>query len=170
MMKNLFLLCLAFCYFNIVNAQNTDADIKEIKNIYYKLKEEMKAASTAEYASYYVVKTEENTLRKSMPAVGNYYGSTEYWYVDNEEEGKFGTDGILVYKKSDFQIAARKEFREYVFSDGNLIFCFIKTAGAEYRYYFKNDKLISFADKAGEEDFDFYKKEDAQYLLENAKD
>lgn len=167
-MKKILFLVLAFCSFNSLHAQNTDADIKEIKNYYYKLKDNMKEASTAEYPPYYVVKTEENVLKKSMPAVGDYYGTTEYWYEDGEE-GESGKDGVLVYKKSDFQIAARKEFSEYVFQEGKLIFCFIKTAGAEYRYYFKNDKLISFADKAGEEDYDFYKKEDAQYLLENAK-
>lgn len=142
--------------------------MKEIQAHYYDLKKKMKASTNAEYSTYYVVKIEENVDKKLMPAVGNYYGTDEFWYRPNEETGEDGREGILMYRKNEFKIAARTEWTEYVFKNGKLVFCFIKIdGGGEHRYYFKNDVLIQYLEK--DVIGNFYGEEDGKYLLKYAK-
>ncbi|MFT5779553.1 MAG: hypothetical protein ACI837_002512 [Crocinitomicaceae bacterium] len=169
-MKKIFLIC-CFAQFTFCILAQSD-EVKEIRSYYNELKESMKEteehSGEFEFINYYVVKIQENVHGMSMPAVGNYSGTTEKWYAPDEEN--YGTDGNLVYKKSDFEIAARTEFAEYVFKENKLIFCFFQTAGAEYRYYFKDDKLIKFVEKESEDDFAYYKKDDWIYLIKRAFD
>jgi len=148
-------------------AQTEEESLEKIRSIYYDIKERMEVALTTEYPEFYVVKKEENALNSSMPGVGDYYGKTEKWYVPDEANMKIRGDGILVFKKCNFRIAGRNRQEEYVFDEGKLIFCFIKTGGGEYRYYFMDDKLIKFGEKRGEDSF--YKKEDWKLILEHAK-
>lgn len=166
-MKTFFAILLTCITVNIF-AQNSEADIKAIRDYYSQLKNDMKAASAAEYSPFYVTKTEENLHKSSMPAVGTYFGTIEKWFIANVEDGSFGTDGILVYKTSNFTISDRMEYREYVFKDGKLIFCFIKGDGVETRYYYKNDKLLDFKEKIGEGGNAYYTKDDWSGILENA--
>lgn len=148
-------------------AQTEEESLEKIRSVYYDIQERMEVAMTTEYPEFYVVKKEENALNSSMPGVGDYYGKTEKWYVPDEANMKFHDDGILVFKKCNFRVAGRARQEEYVFDDGKLIFCLIKTGGGEYRYYFMEDKLIKFAEKQGDEQI--YKKEDWKLILEHAK-
>lgn len=161
----IFLIC--YSSFSLC-AQNNDLVISEIRTYYYALKATMKASSSAEYPRYYVVRLEENVDKVSMPAVGNYYGTEEFWYLPDAEKGTYGKDGTLIYRKTKYQIAAREEWIEYVFKEGELVFCFIKiTGGEEYRFYFRNGSLIKYL--GVEEEGAFYRKEDWKYILKNAK-
>ncbi|MFT5859677.1 MAG: hypothetical protein ACI865_001781 [Flavobacteriaceae bacterium] len=169
-MKKLFLI---FCFSPLAFILFAQTDeVVEIRNYYNELKESMKEAEAHsgeyEFINYYVVKIQENLHGMSMPAVGNYSGTTEKWFENDEEN--YGMDGRLVYKKSTFEIAARTEFTEYVFKEGELIFCFLRTAGAEYRYYFKDDLLINYLAKNGEGDWNYYEKSDSEHLLKRAFD
>lgn len=144
--------------------------VQNIRTYYYDLKEQMSRAPENVYSEFYVVKIEENIHKVSVPAVGNYYGEEEMWYLPNEEDGSFGRNGVLVYRSSTFQISARKEFTEYVFKDGKLIFCFIKIEeGAEHRYYFQDEKLIHYVSKGADEEHPFHRKEDWKFIVKNAK-
>lgn len=167
--KNPLLILLICCFYIQTIAQNNKAAIEEIQAHYYALKQKMKASADAEYPMYYIVKIEENVDKMSMPAVGNYYGTDEFLYLPDEAVGTYGKEGILVYRKSEFQIAARTEWKEYVFKNGKLVFCFVKIdKGGEYRYYFKDDILVKYTEKDAEDGF--YNKEDGKYLLKYAKE
>ncbi|TMU56654.1 hypothetical protein [Flagellimonas algicola] len=157
----------------IAKAHAQDNGIYSIKEYYYDLKEQMDTARENENPSFYVVLSEENVLRKTMPAVGSYHGFTEKWFltVENLNDGpKYGTDGVLVYEKRDFDIDTRNEVNEFIYKNGALIFCFIKTEGNEYRYYFKQNNLIHFVEKRTEDsNFSPYRKEDWRSLLKRSK-
>lgn len=153
----------------MLNAQTES--VKEIRSYYYDLKSRMEADSAKEYPDFYIVRIEENIHKTSVSAVGNYYGESEIWYLPNEKNGDFGRNGTMVYKSSTFQISARKEFTEYVFQNGLLVFCFIKIEDeGAYRYYFKDNRLIEYVSKGVDETTSFYTKEDWETILKYAKD
>ncbi len=148
---------------------DNEKTIRSIRMYYYQTKKEIKAAEESDFPDYYLVRMEENLVKMPMPAVGEYFGTTDYWYRNDEENNAFGRDGILVFKNSTFQNAARKEYREFLFRDGKLVFCFLNIAGSEYRYYFKEDQLVSFVAKPGEDNFEYYSKSDWENLLQFTK-
>ena len=142
-MKQLLILLAIFSPF-VVFGQNEA--IKNIRERYQKATSAIKLAESGEQSGLYCNTIEENKYNGSWRAVGLYNIKTEFWYDDQpgmlcEEEGK-GEACHLQFIKNTAQVSAGGWYTEYLFQDGKLLFVFMETEGAQYRFYWHNEKLI----------------------------
>lgn len=132
------------------NAQNK-ADIQSIRNIYYKIKEDV--SFSVKYKSegrLYCNKIERNVNDMSWRAMGSYHKTTNLWYSYN-----FSDEHKNFYPKLEYVTVSEIESKlhysvEYLFENEKLIFCYTKSEIGEFRFYFKNEKLIKEIKKTNE--------------------
>jgi hypothetical protein len=138
------------------SAQMSGDSLQAIRDLYARTQERIalavKEAEGLSPSGFYSNQIWINRRNGSWRATGNYYKKTTFWYADQPEfavrDGKNG-DSVLVKAEIDEGAAVRSFSREFLFSDGRLVFVFIRTREGdgpleETRLYFRDEKLFRF--------------------------
>jgi len=150
-------------------AYSQDSDIKEIRSYYYGI------SNLIEKKQVYCNQIELNKFgadADNWPALGRYNYKATFWY--NTAPAQWDEDGEKsLLKVDEINIySANSEKREYLYKDGELIFCFINHEDVgEYRFYFANNKLLKYIEKTKTE-YDeeiIYNKNSSNDILEDGK-
>ena len=153
----LFPLFLGFYLFTILITDITNAqtdDIAPIRSFYAKIANEIAACKTDGEGEYQctllVSELNVNAYNQMVPVVATSTRNVKFWMAGKD----FLTGNEELYNDFDLarvdvkgQLSAFSWYEEYLFDKGKLIFYIYKSEAGEYRYYFKNNKLIKFLDK-----------------------
>jgi hypothetical protein len=176
-MKHLLILSILF----ITHAAfGQDKDILHIREVYNDVNQRIEDCKTAEEdqepCGFYKSTVVINDNNQPWRAVGNYQKSTSYWHTDDPEMAEMmEVDPATMLSKVTTNIESTyRLYEEYLFEDGQLIFFFYSYSYGdegkqEYRFYFKDHKLVSFKAKNDSEEEDTYSEEDAQTILDMGK-
>ena len=119
-MKRFFLLCtlLTLLGSSAVWSQSEEAQVASIRKIYNRVQQEIASMQPGNPNNpYYVVEVTENALHSSYPAVGNYLGTTRFYYTY-----KGGEEPQLAMVVISKEVAAAKIYQECLFQAGQCIF------------------------------------------------
>ncbi len=113
-----------------------------------------------------------NSGNLSWRAVGGYQKTTTFWYTDEPYLADGAGKSVLKFISVKSE-ATYNENQEYLFEDGKLIFYFYhfdygEEDIQEYRFYFKDEKLIRYLQKGSEEN-PRYTRGDAHKVYDNAE-
>jgi hypothetical protein len=178
--KKVSLVCGLICIlcFGAVWGQENAAVLK-VRSLYNEVNTAISNCNAApeEPCGYYVNTLTRNRQGQPWAAVGNYTGTSDFWYQGGSAEGENGPNYILRKINVETTRSARQESEEYLFdAAGKLIFYYFKLAGIEdegaqeFRFYFERGKLIHYTEKlyAAEEPYRQYQKSDATKVLQQA--
>ncbi len=154
-------------------------DVQHIRDVYQEVNNQIKECKTAEEAGepcgFYNSKIVINANNQPWRAVGNYKKHESYWHTDDPGMADMMevNPASMLSKVSSQTNSTYELYEEYLFEDGQLIFYYYSynygdEGKEEYRFYFKDQQLISFVKKNETEDEDTYSKEDAEKILKLA--
>jgi len=166
---------LIFClniFFSQLWAQTSE--IKEIKQHYYAVSEQIKNCSKEEvelctiYRNDLIINSNgERTI--NWPATGNYIKKITFWYelapAHWDENGK---SALLKIDYSEVY-SSNSDNYEFLYKNGYLVFCFYRQKNiGDFRYYFSNGKLIDYIENTEIEE-DTGKKKFSSEIMEQAE-
>lgn len=134
----------------LTNLTNLTAqDIQHIRKQYSQYTAQISdCQDTGDECSLYCNTQTTNSLNQVWRGVGEYKSETKFWYDDNPSHcDECGIDGINVLKMvtSETYSSLVSVHEEWLFSEGKLIFYYLKTIDEdtdEYRHYYEGDTLI----------------------------
>lgn len=144
-MKIKILTLLAVCFaMTTLKAQNK-TDIQHIKDIYYKVKEDIAFSKEHKFeGSLYCDMMEKNVNGKSWSAIGEYRSKVQFWYDEDPDmsDDEDPRNALKIVVENTSKANTRTYYAEYLFDKGKLIFVFYKRNAEEIRFYFKDNGLI----------------------------
>lgn len=158
--------------FNLIGQNDK---IKKIKEQYYSVSKQIAECEKQNPDACSIYKNDliinsNGEKTSNWPATGNYYKKITFYYnAAPAHWDKKGKQALLKIKIKEIYAANSDEY-EFLFKNGEFIFCFYKQKYiGEYRFYFSNENLIKFLEKT-ESESEYYKikKEDNKRLIKEA--
>ncbi len=128
------------------------ADIQQIRKWYNETKKAIAFAQKHQReGALYCDVIEKNVHNASWRAIGWYNVKKQMWYndqIDFLDNPREGLNMVIINVTRD----VRKEYSEYLYYEGELVFMYYKDVLNEMRFYFKNGKLIKKIEKLGNDE------------------
>ncbi len=128
------------------------AAIQQIRKWYNETKKEIVFAQEhPKEGILYCDIIEKNVHNASWRAVGVYHIKKQMWYNDQTDfldNPRAGLSMVII----NLERSIRKEYSEYLYHNGELVFVYYKDNLNELRFYFKSNKLIKKIEKLGNDE------------------
>ncbi len=128
------------------------ADILQIRKWYNETKKEIAFAQEhPREGVLYCDVIEKNVHNASWRAIGEYHIKKQIWYNDQPdflENPRTGLSMVII----NLRRSVRKEYSEYLYHNGNLVFVYYKDNLNELHFYFKHNKLIKKIEELGNDE------------------